>query len=209
MNRTKRTEGCQAEDRDCRDGSTLPSSRMACLAGIIGTFCLALLGLASCQSTVNLPVMPTATPQTELSLSGYLEATDVNVVPEVSAQILELPVEEGDQVTAEQVVVKLDDALLQAQRDQAVAALMAAQAALTETLAGPRPETVAAAAADVTQAKAEQVGARQAVTDTKSILARPPGLAAQITAADTQVKLAEQDVQRAEEALVEESYVLA
>ncbi len=179
------------------------------VVAVIGVVCLSLLGLASCQSTGNLSVMPTPTPQTELSLSGYLEATDVNVVPEVSAQILELSVEEGDRLTAEQVVVKLDDALLQAQRDQAVAALMAAQAALTETLAGPRPETVAAAAADVTQAQAEQVGARQAVTDTKNILARPPGLAAQITAADTQVKLAEQDVQRAEEALVEESYVLA
>jgi HlyD family secretion protein len=179
------------------------------VVGMPGLICLTLLALASCQSTVSLPGVPTPTTQTQLTLSGYLEGTDVNVVPEVSAQILELSVEEGDRVTAEQVVVKLDDALLQAQREQSVAALMAAQAALTETLAGPRPEAVAAAQADVTRAKAEQLGARQAVTDTKSILARPPGLAAQITEANTQVKLAEQDVQRADEALVEEGYVLA
>jgi HlyD family secretion protein len=175
----------------------------------LGGVCLTLLGLASCQSTATLPGMPTPTPQTELALSGYLEGTDVNVVPEVGAQILELAVEEGSPVKAGQVVARLDDLLLQAQRQQAEAALVAAQAALTETMAGPRPETVTAAEADVKRAKAELVGARQAVTDTKNILARPPGLAAQITQAETQVKLAEQEMQRVEAALVDESYVLA
>jgi HlyD family secretion protein len=151
----------------------------------------------------------TPAPETELTLSGYLEATDVNVVPEVSVQILGLNVEEGSPVKAGQVVARLDDLLLQAQRQQAVAALVAAQAVLTETMAGPRPETVDAAEADVKRAQAEYVGARQAVTDTRYILSQPPGLAAQITQAETQVKLAEQEMQRVEAALVDESYVLA
>jgi HlyD family secretion protein len=174
--------------------------------GIVG---LTLLSLASCQSTVTLPGAATPTPETEFTLSGYLEATDVNVVPEVSAQILELAVDEGSSVKAGQQVARLDDLLLQAQKQQAEAALLAAQAALAETLAGPRPETVTAAAADVKRAQAELLGARQTVTDTKNILARPPGLAAQITQAETQVKLAEQEMQRVEAALIDESYVLA
>src|SRR5512139_3013681 len=169
-------------------------------AAILGGLGLALLSLASCQSAPALPGVATPTPVTELALSGYLEATDVNVVPEVGAQILDLSVEEGDQVKAGQVVARLDDLLLQAQRQQAAAALLAAQAALTETLAGPRPEAVAAAEADVKRAQAGLLGARQAVTDTRNMLARPPGLAAQITEADTAVKLAEQEVQRAEAA---------
>ena len=178
-------------------------------AVLLGGVGLLVLGLAACQSTVSLPGAATPTPQTQLALSGYLEVTDVNVIPEVSAQILELSLQEGDPVKAGQRVVRLDDLLLQAQRQQAVAALLSAQAALTETLAGARPEMVAAVQADVQRAQAAQVGARQTVTDTKNILARPPGLAAQITQAETAVKLAEQDVQRAEAALVDESYVLA
>ncbi len=183
--------------------------RAAMRLALVGALGLALLGLASCQSALPLPGVATPTPVTELTLSGYLEATDVNVVPEVGVKILDLPVEEGDTVKAGQVVARLDDLLLQAQREQSAAALLAAQAALTETLAGPRPETVAAAAADVQQAQAALAGARQAVTDARSILANPPGLAARISEADTAVKLAEQDVQRAEAALVDESYVLA
>ena len=176
---------------------------------LVGGLGLALLGLGSCQSAPALPGVATPTPVTELTLSGYLEATDVNVVPEVATTILDLPVEEGDAVKAGQVVARLDDQLLQAQREQSAAAVLAAQAVLTETLAGPRPETVAAAAADVERAQAALAGARQAVTDARNILARPPGLAAHISEADTAVKLAEQEVQRAEAALVDESYVLA
>lgn len=171
----------------------------------------AVLALGACQSAslpASVPGAVTPTPITAVTASGYLEATDVNLVPEVSAQILSLAVEEGQAVTAGQVVVRLDDALAQAQKAQAEAARLAAQAALTETLAGPRPETVAAAGADVARAQAEWVGARQAVTDTKAILYRPPGLTEQITQAQTQVKLAEQQVEQAKAAVTDESYVL-
>ena len=43
-----------------------------------------------------------------IALSGFLEATDVNIVPEVSAQIVSLSVAEGDPVQAGQTVVVLD-----------------------------------------------------------------------------------------------------
>ncbi len=172
---------------------------------------LALLAaLAACQAQSPAPnAAATPTPDTTITASGFIEATDVNIVPEVSAQIVSLPVEEGDRVSVGQVIAQLDTTLPQAQRAQAVTAMLAAQAALSETLAGPRPETVAAAAADLAQAQANWVGARQAVTDTKSILYRPPGLAEQITQAETQVAVADQAVQQAKATLTDESYLLA
>jgi HlyD family secretion protein len=164
-------------------------------------------GLAACQTTASLPGLPTPTPQSQIALSGFLEATDVNIVPEVSAQITSLAAEEGDVVKAGQVVVVLDDSLVRVQKSQAEAALLAAQAVLTQTLAGPRPEAVAAAAADLEHAQAAAMGARQAITDTKAILYRPPGLAEQITQAQTQVNLAEQDLQRAQADATDEGFV--
>jgi HlyD family secretion protein len=186
------------------DRTWLPASARlgACVA-------LALL-LAACQAQSPVPVGARApTPQPPVTASGFIEATDVNIVPEVSAQIVSLPFEEGDRVTAGQVIAQLDTALPQAQRQQAAAALAAAQAALNETLASPRPETVAAAQADLARAQANWLGARQAVTDTRSILYQPPGLAEQITQAQTQVKVAEQAVEQAQATLTDEGYLLA
>ena len=136
--------------------------QVICGAAAFGAVVFGLLGLAACQGAVSLPGATTPTPETEIALSGYLEATEVNVAPEIGAQILELGLEEGDRVRAGQVVARLDDLLLRAQRQQAEAALLAAQAALTETRAGPRPETVEAAEADVQRAQAEQQPRRRA-----------------------------------------------
>ena len=176
----------------------------------------AVVALVSCQA--RLPMLNSApsgtgaatpTPDATIKASGFIEATDVNIVPEVSAQIVALSLDEGDAVTAGQVIAQLDTAMPQAQRAQAESALLAAQAALTETLAGPRAEAVAAAQADLDQAQASALGARQAVTDTKAILYRPPGLAEQITQAQTQVSLADEAVQQAKATLTDESYMLA
>jgi HlyD family secretion protein len=171
-------------------------------------FCLAATGgLASCQTTAPLPGLAAPTPESPISASGFLEATDVSIVPEVSAQITSLTVEEGDAVKAGQTLVALDDSLVQAQKSQAEAALLAAQVVLTQTLAGPRPEAVAAAAADLEHAQAAAIGARQAITDARAILYRPPGLAEQIAQAQTQVALAEQDVQKALADATDEGFV--
>ena len=168
---------------------------------------VAFVALASCQTAAPPVDSVTPTPPAATSLSGFLEATDVSIVPEVGAQIVSLTVIEGDSVTAGQRLVVLDDSLVQAQREEAEAALVAAQAVLTQTLAGPRPDAVAAAAADVAHAQAAEVGARQAVTDTKAILYQPPGLAAQIAEAQTAVNLAEQDVQKALADATDEGFV--
>ncbi|HVN15483.1 MAG TPA: biotin/lipoyl-binding protein, partial [Anaerolineales bacterium] len=61
------------------------------------------------------------TANTQLKASGTIEAVDVNVSPELSGKVSEVLAEEGQTVKAGDVLLKLDETLLQAQRDQAAA----------------------------------------------------------------------------------------
>lgn len=63
-----------------------------------------------------------------LSASGTVEAVQVGVASEVSGRVLEVLVEEGQAVTAGEVLLRLDSRLLEAQRERAVAAGQAAVA---------------------------------------------------------------------------------
>jgi HlyD family secretion protein len=67
--------------------------------------------------------------------SGYVEATEVRLAPEVGGRLLEVAVKEGDRLKAGDVVARLDDTdtaiatkQAQAERDQAVAQLRLLQA---------------------------------------------------------------------------------
>ncbi len=116
----------------------------------------------------------------------------------MSAQIISINADLGDTVQANKLLVVLDDMLIQAQRAQAMAALDVAQAVVTQTLACARPDAIAAAEADLAGAQANYLGALQAVTDTAAMVADPPGLAIQISQAETYVRLTEQGVQQAD-----------
>jgi HlyD family secretion protein len=63
-----------------------------------------------------------------LQASGTVEATEVHVAPEIGGRVVEVLVQEGDPVEAGQVLFRMDDSLLEAQRHSAQAALAAAQA---------------------------------------------------------------------------------
>ena len=69
-------------------------------------------------------------PPTSLKASGLITAEEVSVAAEVSGRIAEVLVEEGDPVTAGQVVIRLDDEWLRIQHTQASAAVDSAQAAV-------------------------------------------------------------------------------
>lgn len=58
-----------------------------------------------------------------LASTGTIEATEIRIAPEIGGTVAEVLVSEGDQVTAGQPLMRLDDALLQIQRDQALAGL--------------------------------------------------------------------------------------
>jgi HlyD family secretion protein len=95
-----------------------------------------------------------------LRASGYVEATEVRVAPEVGGRLLELPVEEGSRVAAGDLLARLDTAdtdialrRTDAERAQAVAQLRLLQA-------GARPEDVRQARAQAESALAD-VGAAE------------------------------------------------
>jgi HlyD family secretion protein len=66
-----------------------------------------------------------------LQASGIVEAVEVIVAPEIGGRVAEVRVEEGLLVDAGQELFRLDDSLLLAQRDQALAAVASTQAALS------------------------------------------------------------------------------
>lgn len=129
-----------------------------------------------------------------LMLNGVIEATQATVVAEVGGRVVEIAADEGDSVEIDQALVKLDDAVFQVQVKQAQAALGAAEANLAQVKAGARSEQIAAARAALAQAQAERDGAALAYKDTAAIRDNPQQLLAQIDAARTGVKLAEQNV---------------
>ncbi|MBN1536667.1 MAG: efflux RND transporter periplasmic adaptor subunit [Anaerolineales bacterium] len=65
-----------------------------------------------------------------LKASGIVEAEDVVMAPELSGKVVEIMAEKGEKVSAGDPLFRLGDEMLQAQRNQAAAALQSAQANL-------------------------------------------------------------------------------
>lgn len=65
-----------------------------------------------------------------LTASGTVETTEISIAPEASGRITEIKVQEGDTVKAGDELFRLDDSLLQAQRNASAASLDTANAAV-------------------------------------------------------------------------------
>jgi HlyD family secretion protein len=85
--------------------------------------------------------------------SGYVEATQVRVAPEVGGRVLELAVAEGDRVAAGALIARLDTGDLQIARRRAEAERDQAAAQLRLLQAGSRAE-------DIRQARAQEDSAQ-------------------------------------------------
>src|SRR5512135_649992 len=87
---------------------------------------LFLFSLASCD-ILALPgaSQPASGP---LKASGTISADTIRIAAEISGRIVELKANKGDTLESGAVAFKLDTASLNAQRDQAQAAIQAAQA---------------------------------------------------------------------------------
>jgi HlyD family secretion protein len=70
-------------------------------------------------------------PSVDLTLSGTIEAVNISIAPEISGKVAEVRISEGQTVKAGDFLFRLDDALLQAQREIAAAALETAMDAVT------------------------------------------------------------------------------
>ena len=153
-------------------------------------FCI--LHLASC--IVLATACQSNSDASTLRFSGVIEGTHASVVAEMGGRVIEMTADEGDAVQAGQVLARLDDVALQVGVKQAQAATSAAEANLAQAKAGARSEEIAAAQAALAQTQAERDGAAAAFKDAANMLKNPQELLAQIDAARTGIKLAEQNV---------------
>ncbi len=126
-----------------------------------------------------------------LTASGFIEADEVAIAPELGGRVIELLADEGDEIEAGQVLVRLDGTLLDAQAEVAQAALDVAEAGLAQARAGARPEQIRQAEAGLAQAEIARDGSYQAWQDLIAIRDNPQELEAQIILAQSQVAVAE------------------
>ena len=169
-------------------------SRVPAGRRLIVSLVVLLLALAACSAD---PL------DDSIVASGFIEGDEVVMAPEVSGRIIEMLVDRGDKVREGDVLARLDDAALQNQRMQASAALAVARAHLARTQAGARHEEIAAGRAALAQAEATRDGAAQAVIHAREAITNPLSLDAEIGAARTDVRLAEQSEEMAEAELAE------
>jgi HlyD family secretion protein len=129
----------------------------------------------------------------ELKGSGTIEATNVQIGPQVSGRVVQVTAEEGQTVKVGDVLFRLDDSTLLEQRAQAEAAIKTARAERDELLAGARTQQIEAAQATITTTRAALSGAQanldhllDGATNDQIAAAR-----AQLAAAQAQKKLAQ------------------
>lgn len=118
-----------------------------------------------------------------LTGSGTIEAETVLVTAEIAGRVQRLFTDEGAEVRAGQELAQIDTALLEAQLDQAEAAVAAAEANLAQIRAGTRSEEITIAEAQVKQAAAAAAGAAHAYEHALAILNNPQELELQLAQA--------------------------
>ncbi|MBD2022571.1 efflux RND transporter periplasmic adaptor subunit [Leptolyngbya sp. FACHB-36] len=103
----------------------------------------------------------------------------VNLSPKTSGRLVQLRVEQGDRVTQGQAIARMESTELEAQRNEAVASLMQAQANLSLLRSGSRPEAIGQAQAGVEQAQAEVTTAQTRLNLASQRVSRNQGLASE------------------------------
>jgi HlyD family secretion protein len=124
------------------------------------------------------------------TVSGYIEADEINLAAETSGRIMRITVDEGDLAQRGQILVELDTALMEADARQAEAKIATANAQLARIKAGVRPEEIAKADAAVAVAEAAAEAAYTGWQDTIRLRDNPQELDMQIDAARTAAELA-------------------
>jgi HlyD family secretion protein len=94
-------------------------------------------------------------PAGPVTVTGTIEAIQVDISPRITARIVERTVREGQPVERGQLLVRLDDAQPSAELRRAEAALRTAEAQLRDLKAGARPQEIAEAEATAARAEAQ------------------------------------------------------
>lgn len=124
------------------------------------------------------------TPPNVIEASGTIEATEVDVSPKITGRIARLTVDEGDEVTAGQIIAVLEGEEIKAQVRQAEGAYRTAQAKLADLLRGAREEEIRQARAALAQAEATAEGARRSLAIAREAYAKSTELKAQLVSAE-------------------------
>jgi membrane fusion protein YbhG len=128
-------------------------------------------------------------------VSGYIEAHDIRIGSRVGGRVSRTNVEEGQAVTAGQVLVELEPFDLTQRRDQASATCDQLQAQLDELVAGPRPQEIDVAKAALAQAEAELELATRTHDRLKSLVESDAESREKLDQATAQLKTAVADVE--------------
>jgi len=172
------------------------------IAVVIGALVWRTRLLAKPDEEVRSATVERGTMLVAVSASGSVEPqARVSLSFEVPGRVAEVPVAVGEAVKAGDVLARLDDRPLALQVEQAQAALAQAQAQRVQVRAGPRPEEVAAAEANLRAAQA-QVNAAVASLDQLEAGAGDAQIAAaeaDLAAATLQQKVAQISYDRTDE----------
>ncbi|HDD24669.1 MAG TPA: HlyD family efflux transporter periplasmic adaptor subunit, partial [Chloroflexi bacterium] len=139
------------------------------------------------QQDVRSTTVSRGTMQVTVSVSGHLEPrSSVDLTFESPGEVAEVAVDVGERVSAGEPLARLDTRQLAVQVHQAEAALEMIEAQLAQAKAGPRPQEVASAEANLRAAEAQ---VNRAAADLAQVTRGASE--AQIAAAEAQVAAAE------------------
>ena len=135
-------------------------------------------------------------------MAGKIDADDqVNIASKISARVSEVLVDIGSNVNAGDTIIKLDTQDLQAQVDQAQAAVNTANASLTNAMNSTRPEQIAQAQAALDSANEAYEVAKKNYDRTKALVDAGGNTEQQLETAHQQLTAAESQQKSAQEQL--------
>jgi len=132
----------------------------------------AIAALAICAAALAPAGCREKPPADRVRVSGYVEATEVRVAPEVGGRLIDLKVAEGDRVKAGDVIAQLDTADITLALQRAAAERLGADAQLRLLVAGARQEDIRQAEAQLAAAEADLAASRQELVSAERDLTR-------------------------------------
>jgi HlyD family secretion protein len=123
--------------------------------------------------------------------SGFIEAEETDLAPELYGRVVAVLVAEGDVIEAGETVARLDGTVLDAQIEMSRARMEIAEAELAQVRAGIRAEQIQQAEIALAQAQVIRDGAYQTWQDAIAMREATQEIDIQITQARTQVEIAE------------------
>lgn len=132
-----------------------------------------------------------------LVLSGFIEAEEIELAPELGGRVVALPFAEGDEISEGDMLLDLDTALLEARRDAMQARLDIAEAQRDLLARGVREEAIAQAEAQVAVAQAAAEAARKSLDAAWMVRNEPQDVAVRIAEVEAQIAAAQHQVNAA------------